>query len=160
MQTERGAVIERFIATRGGTPLIQNQSKAIFLVQDKDGVTPRIVGDFNDWAAAANGQDPSVGLPTRIEGTDWSYLETTVYTNARAEYVLLFPIEAVADPKNPRTVNAFAGPRSEVRMPQWVAAARDRRRERRARRFSHRRGGAVQDAGNGAPGVVLHAAWL
>jgi enterochelin esterase-like enzyme len=119
-ETERGAVIERFIATRGGTPIIQNQSKAIFLVQDKDGVTPRIVGDFNDWAAAANGQDPSVGLPTRIEGTDWSYLETTIYTNARAEYVLLFPVEAVADPKNPRTVNAFAGPRSEVRMPQWV----------------------------------------
>jgi enterochelin esterase-like enzyme len=116
----RSGAIDRFITARGGTPVIQNQSKAIFFVQDRDGVTPRIVGDFNDWAAAANGQDPLVGIPTRIEGTDWSYLEATVYTNARAEYVLLFPAEAVADPKNPRTVNAFAGPRSEIRMPQWV----------------------------------------
>lgn len=117
----RGALIDRYIAAHGGTPLVENQSRAIFLVQDKDGVTPRIVGDFNDWAAAANGQDPTVGVPTRIEGTDWSYLEASVYTNARAEYVLLFPTEAVADPRNPRTVSAFAGPRSELRMPQWVA---------------------------------------
>ena len=116
----RGDAIDRFITIRGGTPVIQNQSRAVFFVQDQDGVTPRIVGDFNDWAASANGQDPTVGIPTRIEGTEWSYLETSIYTNARAEYVLLFPTEAVADPKNPRTVNAFAGPRSEVRMPQWV----------------------------------------
>ena len=70
--------------------MIENQSKAVFLVQDRAGATPRIVGDFNDWAAAANGQDPSVGVPTRIAGTDWSYLEASIYTNARAEYVLLF----------------------------------------------------------------------
>jgi enterochelin esterase-like enzyme len=117
---ERGPAIGRFISARGGTPLIENQSRAIFLVQDRNGLTPRVVGDFNDWAAAANGQDPSVGMPTRIEGTDWSYLATPVYTNARAEYVLLFPTEAVADPTNPRTVKAFSGPRSELRMPQWV----------------------------------------
>jgi enterochelin esterase family protein len=116
----RGAAIERYITRRGGTPLIENQSRAIFLVQDRGGVTPRVVGDFNNWAAAANGQDPAVGVPTRIDGSDWSYLESSIYTNARAEYVLLFPAEAVADPRNPRTVNAFAGPRSEVRMPQWV----------------------------------------
>lgn len=117
----RAAAIEKFVTVRGGTPVIENQSRAVFLVQDKDGVTPRIVGDFNDWAASANGQDPTVGVPKRIEGTDWSYLEASVYTNARAEYVLLFPAEAVADPRNPRTVSAFAGPRSELRMPQWVA---------------------------------------
>jgi enterochelin esterase family protein len=79
-----------------------------------------VVGDFNDWAAAANGVDPSVGTPVRITGTDWSYLETSIYTNARAEYVLLFPADAIADPRNPRIVNAFAGPRSEVRMPLWI----------------------------------------
>jgi enterochelin esterase-like enzyme len=118
---ERGAAIERFITTHGGTPVVENQSRAIFLVQDRNGVTPRVIGDFNGWAASANGQDPAVGLPTRIEGTDWSYLTASVYTNARAEYVLLFPDEAIADPRNPRTVPAFAGPRSEVRMPQWVA---------------------------------------
>jgi enterochelin esterase family protein len=118
---ERGAAIERYIASHGGTPLVENQSKTIFLVQDRNGETPRIVGDFNNWAAGANGQDPSVGVPTRIEGTDWSYLEASIYTNARAEYVLLYAAEAVPDPRNPRTVQAFAGPRSEVRMPQWVS---------------------------------------
>jgi enterochelin esterase-like enzyme len=118
--TERGLAIDRFITARGGTPVVENQSRAVFLVQDRNGVTPRIVGDFNDWAAAANGQDPTVGVPTRVEGTDWSYLTAAVYTNARAEYVLLFPAEAIADPRNPRTVSAFAGPRSELRMPQWV----------------------------------------
>jgi enterochelin esterase-like enzyme len=116
----RSAVIERYLASHGGTPLIENQSKAIFLVQDRNGVPPRIVGDFNNWASGANGQDPTVGVPTRIEGTDWSYLDASIYTNARAEYVLLYETEAIPDPHNPRTVQAFAGPRSEVRMPQWV----------------------------------------
>jgi enterochelin esterase-like enzyme len=119
--TERGPAIEHFIAAHGGTPVIENQSKAVFLVQDRGGATPRIVGDFNNWAAAENGPDPSVGVPTRIEGTDWSYLDASIYTNARVEYVLLFESEAIPDPKNPRTVSAFAGPRSEVRMPQWIA---------------------------------------
>lgn len=117
---ERGAAVEAFLAAQGGTPVIENQSRAIFLVQDRQGVTPRVVGDFNDWAAGANGQDPSIGVPTRIEGTDWSYFEASIYTNARAEYVLLFPTEAAIDPHNPRIVSAFAGPRSELRMPQWV----------------------------------------
>ena len=118
---ERGAAIDRFIAARGGTPVIENQSKAIFLVQDQGRRRRR-----ESSATSTTGpppptaRTPSVGVPTRIEGTDWSYLEASIYTNARAEYVLLFPTEAVADPKNPRTVNAFAGPRSEVRMPQWV----------------------------------------
>jgi len=116
----RGAAIEAYLEAHGGTPLVENQSRAVFLVQDRDGQTPRIVGDFNNWAAAPNGQDPTMGVPTRIEGTDWSYLEAPVYTNARAEYVLLFPAEAVVDPHNPRTVPAAAGPHSEVRMPQWV----------------------------------------
>lgn len=118
---DRAAIVARYVEAHGGSPLIENQSRAIFLVQDQGGVTPRVVGDFNNWAAAANGQDPTIGVATRIDGTDWSYLETSVYTNARAEYVLLFPDEARPDPLNPRTVAAFSGPRSEVRMPQWVA---------------------------------------
>lgn len=118
---DRGPAVDRFVTARGGTPIVENQSRVVFLAQDQNGVTPRIVGDFNNWAAAANGQDPTIGVTTRIEGTDWSYLEASVYTNARAEYVLLFPAEAVADPRNTRTVSGFAGPRSEVRMPQWVA---------------------------------------
>jgi enterochelin esterase family protein len=117
---EGGAAIERFIARRGGTPIIEGQTRAVFLVQDQDGETPRIVGDFNDWAASANGQDPNIGTPTRIEGTDWSYLDATIYTNARAEYVLLFDTETRPDPHNPRLVQAFSGVKSEVRMPHWT----------------------------------------
>ena len=117
---DRAAAVMRYVEAHGGTPLVENQSRAIFLVQDQGGVTPRVVGDFNNWAAGANGQDPTIGVPTRIDGTDWSYLESSVFTNARAEYVLLFPTDARPDPLNPRTVAAFAGPRSEVRMPQWV----------------------------------------
>jgi len=117
---DRAAAVTRYVEAHGGTPLVENQSRAIFLVQDQGGVTPRVVGDFNNWAAGANGQDPTIGVPTRIDGTDWSYLESSVFTNARAEYVLLFPTDARPDPLNPRTVAAFAGPRSEVRMPQWV----------------------------------------
>ena len=115
------AAIEKFIAAKGGTPIVENQTRLIFLAKDKDGQTPRIVGDFNDWATTAQGYDVSIGKPTRIEGTSWSYLESTSYTNARLEYVFFFDKEAAADPMNPRTVQAFAGPRSEVRMPFCVA---------------------------------------
>jgi enterochelin esterase family protein len=93
----------------------------VFFARDQDGKTPRIVGDFNGWAATPQGYDASIGRPVRIDGTPWSYLEGTSYTNARLEYVFFFDQEAATDPKNPRTVQAYAGPRSEVRMPFWVA---------------------------------------
>ena len=118
---QREAAIEKFIAERGGTPIIENQTRLVFLAKDKDGQTPRIVGDFNNWATTAQGYDVSIGRPTRIEGTSWSYLESTSYTNARLEYVFFFDKEAAADPMNARPVQAYAGPRSEVRMPFWVA---------------------------------------
>ena len=118
---QREAAIEKFIAAKGGTPIIENQTRLVFFAKDKDGQAPRIVGDFNNWATTAQGYDVSIGKPTRIEGTSWSYLESTSYTNARLEYVFFFDKEAAADPMNPRTVQAYAGPRSEVRMPFWVA---------------------------------------
>ncbi len=93
----------------------------MFFAKDKDGQAPRIVGDFNAGRRRAQGYDASIGKPTRIEGTSWSYLESTSYTNARLEYVFFFDKEAAPDPMNPRTVQAYAGPRSEVRMPFWVA---------------------------------------
>jgi len=118
---QRDAAIERFIAAKGGTPIIENQTRLVFLVKDKDGVAPRIVGDFNAWAVTPTGYDVTIGKPARIEGSSWSYLESTSYTNARIEYGLLFEKEYAADPLNPRTVQAFAGPRSEVRMPFFEA---------------------------------------
>jgi len=118
---QRDAAIERFISAKGGTPIIENQTRLIFLVKDKDGLTPRVVGDFNAWAVTPAGYDVAIGKPTRIDGTSWSFLESTSYTNARLEYGLLFEKEYLADPLNRRTVQAFAGPRSEVRMPFFEA---------------------------------------
>lgn len=119
----REAAIEKFIAAKGGTPIIEAQTRLIFLAKDQDGRAPRIVGDFNAWAVTPKGYDASVGTTTRIDGTSWSYLETTSYTNARLEYGFLFDKEYIADPSNPRTVQAFAGPRSEVRMPFFTKQA-------------------------------------
>ena len=125
---QREAAIERFIAAKGGTPIIENQTRLVFFAKDVNGATPRVVGDFNAWAlrpgarqAAQPVYDAAIGTMTRIDGTSWSYLEGTSYTNARAEYVLFFDKEAAADPLNARTVQAYAGPRSEIRMPFWVA---------------------------------------
>jgi enterochelin esterase-like enzyme len=118
---QKDAVIEKFIADKHGTPIIENQTRLIFLVKDNNGQTPRIVGDFNGWAVTPQGYDSSIGTTTRIEGSSWSYVESTSYTNARLEYGFLYDKEYTTDPMNPRTVQAFAGPRSEVRMPFWVA---------------------------------------
>ena len=120
---QRDAAVEKFIAAKGGNPIIENQTRLIFFAKDRQGQPPRIVGDFNGWAVTPQGYDVSIGTPTRIEGSSWSYLESTSYTNARLEYVFFFDQEAATDPLNPRTVQAFAGPRSEVRMPFWVAQA-------------------------------------
>ncbi len=125
---QRDAAVEKFIAAKGGTPIVENQTRLVFFARDVNGKTPRVVGDFNAWAlrpgsgqAAQPVYDAAIGKMTRIDGTTWSYLEGTAYTNARAEYVLFFDAEAAADPLNPRKVQAYAGPRSEVRMPFWVA---------------------------------------
>jgi enterochelin esterase-like enzyme len=118
----RTAAVEEYIAAKGGTPIIEQNARLVFFVQDVDGRTPRIVGDFNNWATTPQGYDATAGTPTRIEGTPWSYLEGSAFTNARLEYVLLFEKETRPDPKNPRTVRTFVGPRSEVRMPFWTPA--------------------------------------
>jgi enterochelin esterase-like enzyme len=118
---QRAAAIEQFIAAKGGTPIIENQTRLIFLARDRDGKAPRIVGDFNGWASTPQGYDASIGRTARIDGTQWSVLESTSYTNARLEYVFFFDNDAAVDPMNPRTVAAYAGPRSEIRMPFWVA---------------------------------------
>lgn len=117
---QRDAAIEQFIARRGGTPIVEYQTRLIFPVKDKNGVQPRIVGDFNAWAVTPQGYDATIGVTTRIEGSSWSFVESTSYTNARLEYGFLYGTEYTIDPMNPRTVQAFAGSRSEIRMPHFV----------------------------------------
>ena len=116
----REAAVEQFLKAKGGTPLIESQTRLVFFAKDQNGQPPRIVGDFNAWAATPQGYDMAVGRTTRIDGTPWSYLESTAYSNARLEYVLFYEGNAAADPMNPLQVQAYAGPRSEVRMPFWV----------------------------------------
>src|SRR5436190_19690518 len=54
---QKDAAIEKFIAARHGTPIIENQSRLIFLAKKKNGQAPRIVGDFKNWAATSRGYD-------------------------------------------------------------------------------------------------------
>jgi enterochelin esterase-like enzyme len=117
---QREAALEQFLRAKGGTPIVESQTRLVFFAKDQNGQPPRIVGDFNAWAATPQGYDMAVGRTTRIDGTAWSYLESTAYSNARLEYVLFYDSNAAADPLNPRQVQAYAGPRSEVRMPFWV----------------------------------------
>jgi enterochelin esterase-like enzyme len=121
--TERGPTLQRYVEAHGGTPIVENTTKLYFLVRDVNGVTPRIVGDFNQWSATPQGPDPKGGTPTRVAGTDWSWLEGSAYTNARLEYVLLTPDASTPDPLNPHTVDTSVGPRAEKRMPTWAAQA-------------------------------------
>ncbi len=118
----QSAAIERHVQARGGTPLVENNSRLIFLARAVDGRAPRIVGDFNGWAEGAQERnDATAGVTTPIGSSGWSYLESTAFTNARIEYVLLFEKEAIPDPFNPRTAQEYAGQRSELRMPFWAA---------------------------------------
>jgi len=118
---QRGPIIEAYIARQGGTPFIERQSRAIFMVQQRDGVIPRILGDFNGFGTGPAGPDATLGVPIPIAGTDWAYHEATVYTNARAEYVFDYGGTLLADPRNRRQVLSLGAPRSEIRMPQWIA---------------------------------------
>lgn len=118
----RVALVERFLDRRGGNPVVDQNARLTFFVRDDTtGRVPRIVGDFNNWATTPQGYDQKAGTPTRIDGTPWSYLEGTAFTNARLEYVFLYEKETAPDPRNPRKIRTFSGDRSEIRMPFFAA---------------------------------------
>lgn len=118
------ALVERYLATRTSNPIVEQNARIVFFVRDDgSGRTPRIVGDFNAWAMTPQGYDAKAGTPRRIEGTPYSYLEGTAFTNARLEYTFLFDKEATTDPRNPRSVRTFTGRRSEIRMPFFTSHA-------------------------------------
>ena len=117
----RTALVEEFIGTRPN-PIVEQNARLVFFVRERDDHTlPRVVGDFNGWATTAQGYDATVGTPERIAGTPWAYVQGTAFSNARFEYVFLFEKDTTPDPRNPHTVRTFVGPRSEVRMPHWIA---------------------------------------
>jgi enterochelin esterase-like enzyme len=63
------------------------------------------------------GYSTTVGTPTRLAATPWSYLQADAASNARFEYTLLYEREAIVDPRNPRQVRTYSGLHSEIRMP-------------------------------------------
>ncbi len=118
----RSQLVERFLETRGGNPVVDQNARLTFFVKDDPGGrVPRIVGDFNNWATNPQGYDQTAGTPTRIDGTSWSYVETTAFTNARLEYVFLYDKDTAPDPRNTRKIRTFSGERSEIRMPFFAA---------------------------------------
>lgn len=118
----RSALVERFLEVRGSNPVVDQNARLTFFVKDDPtGRVPRVVGDFNNWATTPQGYDPKAGTPVRIEGTPWSYVETTAFTNARLEYVFLYEKDTAPDPRNPRKIRTFSGERSEIRMPFFSA---------------------------------------
>ncbi len=120
--TARSALVERFLDARGGNPIVDQNARLTFFVKDGPaGRVPRIVGDFNNWATTPQGYDQKAGTPTRIDGTPWSYLEGSAFTNARLEYVFLYEKETSPDPRNARKIRTFSGDRSEIRMPFFSA---------------------------------------
>jgi|688.fasta_scaffold64101_2 enterochelin esterase-like enzyme len=117
----RSALVERFLEVRGGNPVVDQNARLTFFVKDDPtGRIPRVVGDFNNWATTPQGYDPKAGTPIRIEGTPWSYVETTAFTNARLEYVFLYEKNTAPDPRNTRKIRTFSGERSEIRMPFFL----------------------------------------
>ena len=119
---QQTAAVERYLATHNANPIVEQNARLLFFVHDDGtGRTPRIVGDFNNWAMTPQGYDAMAGTPTRIAGTPWSYLEGVAFTNARLEYTFLFDKDATTDPRNPHTVRTFTGPRSEIRMPFFTS---------------------------------------
>jgi len=118
----RSALVERFLEVRGGNPVVDQNARLTFFVKDDPaGRIPRIFGDLTNRATTAQGYDPKAGTPVRIEGTPWSYVETTAFTNARLEYVFLYEKDTAPDPRNTRKIRTFSGERSEIRMPFFSA---------------------------------------
>lgn len=121
----RAALVDRFLERHPDNPVIERNAQLTFFIKDDaSGRVPRLVGDFNAWATTAQGYDQKAGTPTRIDGTPWSYLEGSAFTNARLEYVLLYEKDTAPDPRNPRKIRTFSGERSEIRMP-FLAAHRE-----------------------------------
>jgi hypothetical protein len=75
---ERDAAVEKFIVAKGGTPIVENQTRLVFLAKDVNGQPPRIVGDFNAWAVTPQGTTcRSAG--GRARGTSWSHVALPPY---------------------------------------------------------------------------------
>ena len=107
MPRARDAVIERLVATKGGKPIIENQTRLVVLVKDRDGIDPAHYQRFQrlgDHAARLRRVDRP---DDAARGHDMVVPREPGVPDARLKYVLFFDQEPVSDPLDQRTVQAF-----------------------------------------------------
>ncbi|HLT46688.1 MAG TPA: alpha/beta hydrolase-fold protein [Rubricoccaceae bacterium] len=116
---DRPALVEAFWQRLEKTPLVENDTTAVFLYRG-EATTVGLNGDPGQWAET---------LPlTRLGGTDLWYRRVTLEPDARIEYVLMVDtaaegfgaeLEGIPDPRNPHRVESGFGPFSELAMPGY-----------------------------------------
>lgn len=99
----------------GGTPL-READGALFLAEGDPASPPRLIGDFNGW-----GERRAESEMRRVGESRLFALRLPIADDARVEYRIGRSGEERPDPWNPRSVEAFRGRNSEVRMPGYVA---------------------------------------
>ena len=110
---------KRFLATRGGNPVVEQNARLVFFVQRRRTGTHaahrRRLQRLGDDAAGLRRRRPARrrASPARRGRISRARRSRTRGSNT----CLLFEKETTADPRNPRTVRTFTGPRSEIRMP-------------------------------------------
>ena len=109
--------MRRFIEQARGTPLVEGTS-AIFLVEGDPASPPRIVGDFNAWGEGEAGAAAS--RLERLGSSRFFFRTVELPWQARVEYLVVVEGREQPDPFNPRRVDGFSAPQSEVRMPGYA----------------------------------------
>jgi len=112
----RAPAIEQYLNLFGRTPIVEGDT-AIFLAEGDGTHPPRVVGDFTD--GGEYGEPITDGAMTRIDGTDWYYLELRLEPDARIHYTIALGDQGRLDPRNPRHVKSFGVEVSELRMPAY-----------------------------------------
>ncbi len=119
--TGRADVVRRFIVAAGPVPIVDG-TRITFIVEARTHeAPPRIVGDFNGWAARADSYDPAAGTMIPLPGTPFFYLQADVRPAARLEYLIARGTRFETDPRNPRRVRSATGDHSEVVAAGYVA---------------------------------------
>jgi len=103
------------IAARGATPWLE-PGGALFLAEGNPAAPPRVIGDFNGWDA-----ESERSAMRRVGDSRLFALRAEIPADARIEYRILRDEVESVDPWNQRSVEAFDGRYSELRMPEYPA---------------------------------------
>ncbi|MDD5565097.1 MAG: alpha/beta hydrolase-fold protein, partial [Thermoanaerobaculaceae bacterium] len=87
-----------------GGPAAGGDATVTFLAKRAGGTAPRVVSDVTGWGEHADGTfDVAAGTMTRVERTEWYWLQANVAPGARIEYLIADgPADYRLDPHNPR----------------------------------------------------------